>query len=49
MLNKIPDAEQMTALVGASLYKVWTELCALLDGFAGLLGIKRKPNRKPNL
>ncbi len=31
MLDKIPDAEQMTALVGKSLYEIWNQLCALID------------------
>ena len=31
MLDKIPNAEEMTALVGQSLYSVWNELCALID------------------
>ena len=31
MLNIAPDAEQMTALVGKSLYEVWNQLCALID------------------
>ena len=30
MLNIIPDAGQMTALVGESLYEVWNSLCALI-------------------
>lgn len=32
MLDKIPNAEEMTALVGASLYDVWNKLCILIDG-----------------
>lgn len=31
MLDKIPDEEEMTALVGRSLYDVWNKLCALID------------------
>ena len=31
MLERIPDAEQMTALVGKPLYEVWNQLCALID------------------
>ena len=31
MLDKIPSAEQMTALVGPSLFEVWKQLCALID------------------
>jgi len=31
MLDRIPNAEEMTALVGKSLYDVWTKLCALID------------------
>lgn len=31
MLNKIPDKEEMTALIGQSLYNVWQELCATID------------------
>ena len=27
MLDKIPNAEEMTALVGQSLYDVWNKLC----------------------
>ena len=30
MLNIIPDAGQMTALVGESLYEVWNSLCTLI-------------------
>ena len=29
MLDKIPNAEEMTALVGQSLYSVWNELVCL--------------------
>ena len=32
MLDKIPNGEEMTALVGASLYDVWNKLCILIDG-----------------
>lgn len=31
MLEAIPNAEEMTALVGKSLYDIWSELCVLLD------------------
>ena len=31
MLDIRPDAEQITVLVGKSLYGVWSELCALID------------------
>ena len=31
MLDKIPNAEEMTTLVGQSLYDVWNKLCALID------------------
>ena len=31
MLDIIPDTEQMTTLLGKSLYEVWTKLCALID------------------
>lgn len=31
MLDKIPDEEEMTALVGKSLYDVWNKLCSLID------------------
>ena len=31
MSDRMPDAEQMTALVGEALYEVWNKLCALLD------------------
>ena len=31
MLDKIPDAEEMTVLVGQSLYNVWNELCTLIE------------------
>lgn len=31
MLERIPDAEQMTALVGKPLYEVWNQLCALIN------------------
>lgn len=32
MLDKIPNAAEMTALLGQSLYDVWNKLCALIDG-----------------
>lgn len=31
MIDKIPNAEEMTALVGQSLYSIWNKLCALID------------------
>lgn len=31
MLDKIPNAAEMTALLGQSLYDVWNKLCALID------------------
>ena len=31
MLDIIPGPEQMTALVGTSLYGVWKQLCALIE------------------
>lgn len=31
MLDAIPNEEEMTALVGKSLYAVWSQLCALID------------------
>ena len=31
MPDKIPSSEQMTALVGPSLFEVWKQLCALID------------------
>ena len=31
MLDTIPTTEEMTALVGKSLYEVWKNLCALID------------------
>ena len=31
MLDTIPNKEEMTALVGESLYNVWEKLCALID------------------
>ena len=31
MLSKTPDKEDITKLVGKSLYNVWNELCALID------------------
>lgn len=32
MLERIPDNEQMKALIGGDLYEVWQKLCALIDG-----------------
>lgn len=31
MLDRIPNEEEMTALVGVALYDVWSRLCALID------------------
>lgn len=31
MLDKIPSPEEMSSLVGQSLYAVWQDLCALID------------------
>ena len=31
MLDTIPTTEEMTALLGKSLYEVWNKLCALID------------------
>lgn len=31
MLDTIPNEEEMTALVGKSLYDVWNKLCTLID------------------
>lgn len=31
MLDKKPNEEEMTALVGKSLYEIWTKLCDLID------------------
>ena len=31
MLDMIPNAEEMTSLVGKTLYEVWNNLCALID------------------
>lgn len=31
MLDKIPDSEEMTALVGQPLYDVWQKLCDVID------------------
>lgn len=31
MLDTIPNKEEMTSLVGGSLYEVWERLCALID------------------
>ena len=32
MLDRIPTGEEMTALVGKSLYDVWNQLCERIDG-----------------
>ena len=31
MLDMIPNEEEMTALVGKSLYGIWNKLCALIE------------------
>ncbi len=31
MLDKIPDCEEMTALIGQSLYDVWQKICTRID------------------
>src|SRR5699024_6433558 len=31
MRDAVPSAEQMTALVGTSLYEIWNQLCALIE------------------
>ena len=31
MLETIPNAEEMTCLVGRPLYEIWTDLCALIE------------------
>lgn len=31
MIDKIPNAEEMTALLGKTLYDIWNELCDLID------------------
>ena len=31
MPERVPDAEQMTALLGEALYGIWSQLCALID------------------
>lgn len=31
MLDAIPDAEEMTCLVGRPLYEIWNKLCALIE------------------
>ncbi len=31
MLDTIPNEEEMTALIGQSLYDVWNKLCILID------------------
>ncbi len=31
MLDKIPNAEEMTASVEQSLYDIWNKLCSLID------------------
>lgn len=31
MLDIIPSTEQMTSLLGASLYELWEQLCTLID------------------
>lgn len=31
MIDRIPNAEEMTALIGQPLYDIWQELCAMID------------------
>ncbi|GHT83712.1 hypothetical protein FACS1894125_7340 [Actinomycetota bacterium] len=31
MLEKTPNSEDMIALIGSSLYDIWTKLCAVID------------------
>lgn len=31
MLDTIPNEEELTALVGKSLYEVWSKLCAIIE------------------
>ncbi len=31
-MEKIPNTDELTALIGKSLYDVWNKLCALIDG-----------------
>lgn len=31
MLDTVPNEEELTALVGKSLYKIWNELCAIIE------------------
>ncbi|MDD2601892.1 MAG: DUF3788 domain-containing protein [Prevotella sp.] len=31
MLDRIPNAEEMTALIGQPLYDIWQKLCAMID------------------
>jgi len=31
MLDKIPNAEEMTTLIGQSLYDIWQKLCVMID------------------
>ena len=31
MLHRIPDTEEMTALVGKPFYEIWEKLCALIE------------------
>ena len=31
MLDNIPNVQEMTALIGQSLYDIWNKLCALID------------------
>lgn len=31
MLDTVPNAEEMTSLMGKSLYDIWTRLCSLID------------------
>lgn len=31
-MEKIPNTDELTALIGKSLYDIWNKLCALIDG-----------------
>lgn len=42
MLEKEPNGEELAALVGQSLYDVWSKLCALIDDKYGMEGLWNK-------
>lgn len=42
MLEKTPNGEELAALVGQSLYDVWSKLCALIDDKYGMEGLWNK-------